>query len=183
MRESEGKREARMILGGTVSALGSTRQQQPTDQPTQRTPAHPVPTADPCMQMSSHIGISDWQLQADFNQSGLKSSGKIFWTIFWTKVTKTGWNRTIYSQLVLLDTVVLQWWYMHWGMIPINPLYMATVSLIITPPACVSVKLSSVSWTVWLNSIDYKANVCHCEWLYYFPVATFVLEWNESAYT
>ena len=52
-----------MILGGTVSALSSTRQQQPTDQPTQRTPAHLVPPADPCMQLISRIGISDWQLQ------------------------------------------------------------------------------------------------------------------------
>ena len=52
-----------MILGGAVSAVSSSWQQQPTDQPTQRTPAHPVPTADPCMQMSSRIGISDWQLQ------------------------------------------------------------------------------------------------------------------------
>ena len=64
MRESEGKRAVKMILRGTVSALSSTRQQQPTDQPTQRTPAYPVPTADPCMQMSSRIGISDWQLHA-----------------------------------------------------------------------------------------------------------------------
>ena len=40
----------------------------PTSQPSapQRTQAHPVPTADPCMQLNSRIGISDWQLQYQF---------------------------------------------------------------------------------------------------------------------